>query len=91
MKLVNITLPEELKGRIAKVVRGRYTSPAEFVRISAVRLLAQHRLLSPVTKVDVLRQMMRSCMLQRGESFSPGKEIQELRKVRDRVYHARRS
>ena len=91
MKLVNITLPEHLQKKMVRVVQDEYTSSAEFVRSSALRLLSQHQVLSPAMKIDFLRKRVHFKMHRQKEYFSPEQELRELKKVRDRAYYARRS
>ena len=85
MKLVNITIPRELNRKVVRIAKKRYTSTGEYVRSSLLRLLSKYNILPQAAKIDLLRNLARERMQKRKEIFDRGKEIKELRKIRDGI------
>lgn len=91
MKLVNVTLPEPLEREVEAATHHSYTSTGEFVRSAIIKLLSKYQMLPQAAKVDLLRTMAQERMQHRKEYFDVQKELKELRLLREKRKHARRS
>lgn len=91
MKLVNVTLPEPLEREVETATHHSYTSTGEFVRSAIIKLLSKYHMLPQAAKVDLLRTMAQERMHHRKEYFDVQKELKELRLLREKRKHARRS